>query len=115
MLVESQESVRRRCRALKRRLDAVLGPGGSSEIRSGTSEAGSGSLAAVDLSTWVLSISVPGLSPEELARRFRLSEPAVYGRVHEDLFLIDCRTVRADELVDVQNALKEIISPVSTG
>ena len=114
MLTEPPESVRKRCRSLRRRLDAVLGSAGSTEVLPGASEAGSGSLAAIDLPTWVVSVSVHGFSAEELARRFRLSVPAVFGRVHEGRFLIDCRTILPDEMMYIQSALQGIVSSGST-
>jgi len=36
-------------------------------------------------------------SPEQLARRLRVGDPPVIGRIENDLFLLDPRTVLAGE------------------
>jgi L-seryl-tRNA(Ser) seleniumtransferase len=78
-------------------------------ISPGTSEIGSGSLAAVQLPTQLVAVKPRDISPDELARRLRLAEPAVFGRIENDAFVLDMRTVRDDEIQPVVAALQQVL------
>jgi L-seryl-tRNA(Ser) seleniumtransferase len=55
--------------------------------------AGGGALPAVPLPTYVVTVALPSLTAEELARAFRSAAPPVVGRIGGGLFRIDCRTL----------------------
>jgi L-seryl-tRNA(Ser) seleniumtransferase len=61
----------------------------------GWSTVGGGSLPGETLPTKLLAIRVD--SPDELANRLRAGNPPVIGRIEDDLFLLDPRTVLAEE------------------
>lgn len=65
------------------------------EVIPGHSAVGGGSLPGQTLPTYLLALTVP--SPQELARRLRLGEPAVVGRIEEEKYLLDPRTVLPEE------------------
>ena len=109
MLTESRDAIKKRCQSLQKKLKAVLGSQVLVEIIQDVSEVGSGSLAAEVLPTWVLSIHMDEMSTEELARKLRLSDPPIFGRVKEDAVLLDCRTIRKDEFVFIIKAFRKII------
>jgi L-seryl-tRNA(Ser) seleniumtransferase len=109
MLIEPAESVRKRCLILKRKLNTVAGTRFHLDVVKEYSETGSGSLAAEPMPTYALSIRMDGVSSEELARQFRLSSPPVFGRVKSDRFLIDCRTVRRDEFIFLERAVRKMV------
>lgn len=73
------------------------------QVREGRSTVGGGSLPEETFPTKVVAFSVP--SPDELARRLRLGEPGVVGRIEEDLFILDPRTV----LPEQEGALLEAV------
>jgi L-seryl-tRNA(Ser) seleniumtransferase len=82
------------------------------EIMDGVSEVGGGSLPGQTLPTKLVSISTakPGLeNPMDLARAFRLADPPVFGRVGDDRFLLDLRTVEDSELSAIVNAARRIM------
>ena len=56
---------------------------------------GGGSLPGETLPTRLVAIRVD--SPDGLARRLRAGHPPVIGRIEDDLFLLDPRTVLAEE------------------
>jgi L-seryl-tRNA(Ser) seleniumtransferase len=70
---------------------------------------GGGSLPDHTLPSIVVVIK-PKDSAENLARRLRLSTPAVIGRIEQDGFLIDMRTV----LPSLDNMLIEVIKGAFT-
>lgn len=65
------------------------------EVIPGRSAVGGGSLPGQTLPTHLLALTVP--SPQELARRLRMGEPAVVGRIEEGRYLLDPRTVLPEE------------------
>jgi L-seryl-tRNA(Ser) seleniumtransferase len=63
---------------------------------------GGGSLPEEGLATALLAVAPPeGISVDEVARRLRLGDPPLVGRIERDRLLIDPRTIlpREDTLV----------------
>ena len=88
----------------------VTAPEGTTvAVREDTSEVGSGSYPAHQIPTFVVSVRHPAVSADEIARRLRVRPYAVFGRVKEDAFLIDPRTVQEDELEETSRALTEVL------
>lgn len=54
---------------------------------------------------WVVSVQPSAASAEALARRLRLGDPAVLGRVNDGCLLLDPRTVFAEQEDDLVSAL----------
>ncbi|MFQ5934702.1 MAG: aminotransferase class V-fold PLP-dependent enzyme, partial [Dehalococcoidia bacterium] len=84
--------------------------GEAGKVIDGHSTIGGGSLPGETLSTKLLAISgLGGQRVDELARRLRLSQPPVVGRIDEDMLLLDPRTVLPEEdealLQSLQSAL----------
>jgi L-seryl-tRNA(Ser) seleniumtransferase len=110
MLAMPLEEVRRRCERLKMELTAVLPNDAFCAVEQESSEVGSGSLAAVSVPTWIVSLSLSSISAEEIARKLRLVRVPVFGRIKEQKFLLDGRTIRDDELALIAQGFKEIVS-----
>ncbi|MFQ5811499.1 MAG: L-seryl-tRNA(Sec) selenium transferase, partial [Armatimonadota bacterium] len=96
MIHEDVDRLRRRARALAARLRKAV-PEADVSVEAAESEAGSGSLPAIPISTHVVAVSVPGIASGALARRLRLCEPPVITRVHTERVLFDLRTVLRGE------------------
>lgn len=71
----------------------------------GQSTVGGGSAPGSSLSTRLLEITVPGVSPDEFARRLRLGTPPVVARIEKDRVVFDLRTVMEDEDDDLSAAI----------
>lgn len=108
MLTEPADAVRKRCLSLKRKMKTAAAGNIRLNIVKEYSETGSGSLAAEPLPTFALSVEMDGLSAEELAIKFRKSNPPIFGRVKYNRFLLDCRTIQQDELGMVESAFRKI-------
>ena len=63
------------------------------------SQAGSGSLPADELPTKLISISNNYIKPEAIFAIFLESDPPVLGRIYNDLFLLDMRTIEDPYMV----------------
>jgi L-seryl-tRNA(Ser) seleniumtransferase len=72
------------------------------------SKAGGGSLPLLELPSCCLGIKIEGLSANSIEKRMRYANPPIIGRIENDLFLIDLRTVLDDELDTIAAALQSI-------
>jgi L-seryl-tRNA(Ser) seleniumtransferase len=63
------------------------------EIVESTSQIGSGALPTEELETRALRLTHPRLSADAIARHFRQARPPVIGRIKDDAFQLDLRTV----------------------
>ncbi|MGB8001305.1 MAG: L-seryl-tRNA(Sec) selenium transferase, partial [Anaerobacillus sp.] len=80
------------------------------EVISGTSQVGGGTMPAVELETFLLSIRSKRFSASELEQRLRNRNIPVIVRIKEERLLIDLRTVSEDEEDIILEALLEIAS-----
>ncbi len=105
MVSLKEEDLWRRARRWMR----AVGPPAS--MAPGRSMVGGGSLPEESLPTWLLAIpQSEGIDITELARRFRLNEPAVIGRIERDVLLLDPRTVHPREDAALIAVVKSALS-----
>jgi L-seryl-tRNA(Ser) seleniumtransferase len=76
-----------------------------------TCEVGGGSLPAEELPSFAVRVEVAGCSPEEVARSLRGGDPAIFGRIARDAFLLDMRAVSDQEADEVISALSRLTRP----
>ncbi len=68
------------------------------KITKGTSQVGGGTMPDVELPTIVVALKHRELTAEQLGRKLRIEvKPAIVGRIQKDEFIIDLRTVTAEE------------------
>jgi len=108
MLFEPEESVRRRARRLKRRIDRAGAANISCRVINEASRAGGGSLPTAEIPTCCLAVTHSGLSAPDLEKRLRGSDPAVLPRVKDDTVLLDLRTVSDDEVAVLAGIIASI-------
>jgi L-seryl-tRNA(Ser) seleniumtransferase len=104
--------VAKSARKLRRMLTQAMPEMIQVEVMDGLSEVGGGSLPGQTLPTKLVSISTakPGVeNPRDLAKAFRLAAPPVFGRVGDDRFLLDLRTVEDSELPAIVSAARRIL------
>ncbi len=78
----------------------ALGSGFDVQLEDDVSQVGSGSLPTAELPTKVLVVRHAKFSPDHIAERFRSANPPIIGRIRDDRFLLDLRTVAvAQDLV----------------
>ncbi|HKZ43667.1 MAG TPA: L-seryl-tRNA(Sec) selenium transferase [Anaerolineales bacterium] len=81
--------------ALKSRVEGWIKIIGQGEIMKGTSTIGGGSLPGETLDTWLLGLE--GNNPDQFLDRLRSQEPAIIGRIENDMILLDPRTVPMEQ------------------
>ena len=64
-------------------------------MKESTAQIGSGALPTEELPTAVVSVEHNKLSANAIAQKFRAANPPIIGRIKEDRFLLDLRTIFA--------------------
>ena len=91
--------------AVLAKLQATLEDGFRLMLEDSTSQIGSGALPTEELPTVVIAIEHPKLSATAIAAKFRAANPPIIGRINDDHFLLDLRTIfDPQELVPNFNA-----------
>lgn len=104
--------IEQKAAGLKSLLDRLDDPRLTVTIHESSARAGGGSLPLFELPSRCAGIAISGLSAGRIEKIMRAACPPVIGRIENDLFLMDLRTVEEDELTEiaaaVHNCLKEV-------
>jgi len=89
----SVDEVRAMGQALVPKLETALGKDFHVSLQDSTSQIGSGAMPTEELPTVVIAIENAKLSANAIAKRFRQASPPIIGRIKDDQFLLDLRTI----------------------
>ncbi|MDN5332393.1 MAG: L-seryl-tRNA(Ser) seleniumtransferase [Tepidanaerobacteraceae bacterium] len=98
MLIKSREEMEKSAKKLAKELQKVILDKGTVEVLDDVSEVGGGSLPGVELPTKVVAIELQNLGPDDLAKGLRMARIPVIGRIKNDKFLLDVRTMSEEDL-----------------
>lgn len=79
-----------------------------------SSKAGGGALPLLELPSRCLRIRIQGLSANKLEKHMRCNAPPIIGRIEDDGFVMDPRTLQDDELPIIRSAFENLLKRVST-
>lgn len=79
------------------------------ELQVGDSVVGGGALPLVKLPTALIAIRAPDRSAQDLAAQMRRSSPAIIGRISNDQFILDLRTISPLEVDPICAIMRNII------
>lgn len=108
MLAEPEPVIRRRAKRLLAAFRKIDGIDAWSE--SGVSYAGGGSLPQTELPTCVVKLRAQQHSSDQLARALRQQQPALVGRIANDAFVIDLRTVAPGEVREIAALVGKVVA-----
>jgi len=74
-------------------LEKALGEGFQLSLEDSTAQIGSGALPTEEIPSKVIAIRHRSLGPERIAEKFRRARPPILGRIKDDRFLLDLRTI----------------------
>ena len=74
------------------------------------SYAGGGSLPQTELPTCVVKLRAQQHSSDQLARALRQQQPALVGRIANDAFVIDLRTVAPGEVREIAALVGKVVA-----
>ena len=74
------------------------------------SRPGGGSLPLLELPSKGLGIRIDGLSANAIEKSLRLNSPPIIGRIEDDLYTMDMRTLQDDELETIRSAIETLLT-----
>jgi L-seryl-tRNA(Ser) seleniumtransferase len=113
MILLSPALLRSRARRLLKKLDPLVGQDFEVKLVNGFSTIGGGSYPGAQLPTVLIGLRAKGFPPTQLARRLRMGDPPVMGRIAGNRLLLDLRTVMTGELAGLQRALARLFQEMS--
>ena len=96
----SVDEVRAMGQSVLPKLETALDKDFQLALQDSTSQIGSGALPTEELPTVVITVAHPKRSANAIAKQFRQADPPIIGRIQDDKFLLDLRTIfDAEDLV----------------
>jgi len=73
------------------------------------SKAGGGSLPLLDLPSKCIGVAIDGLSANKIENHLRFSRPPIIGRIENDIFLMDLRTIQDKEFKIIKDTFQKLM------
>jgi L-seryl-tRNA(Ser) seleniumtransferase len=105
MLTQPVELIKRRAQRLMRRIHKTGKPVCSLSLRPTMSRVGGGAMPEHDLSSWAVAFKPLRISISAMEKGLRQLPIPVIGRVEDELFLLDMRTITDNEIPDLATSL----------
>jgi L-seryl-tRNA(Ser) seleniumtransferase len=112
MLTMTSQEIEEKAKQLASRLRAIENVRIDTQVLQRSSKAGGGSLPLLNLPSQCVGIKIQGCSANTLERRLRDHDPPIIGRIEEDRFIMDLRTVQEDEISIIETAFASILKRV---
>lgn len=109
MILMNSETINQKSRVLYEQLKPILKDTADLEIIEGYSEIGGGSMPDVQLPTKLIAIKPLKLPVHIMEQSLRETYPHIIGRISDDKFLIDVRTIEADEFELIVEKLEYVL------
>ena len=109
MLAVPAEELHQRCEKLLPKLQGSLGDAAELNVCQACATVGGGALPLAELPGWVIALVPQDISLNELASRLRSCDTPVVGRIQDDRFLIDPRTLSDDDEESLLQALRQVL------
>ncbi len=92
------------------RLKGLGHPGLEVTLLNVLSKAGGGSMPLLDLPSKCVGVRIQGMSVNEVERNMRNNTPPIIGRIEDDLFNMDLRTIQEDEFSIIETAFSNMLN-----
>jgi L-seryl-tRNA(Ser) seleniumtransferase len=112
MLSVPKEQIAAKARRLSRRIKKALADSCRVALLKTNSRVGGGAMPEQDLPTTAVALQPEKISVNELEKLFRKGDVPVIGRIENDLFLLDMRTVADKEIAPLADIILQIFGVV---
>lgn len=109
MLTLPIHEVEAEAKALGKMLESIGDARMSVKLINTSSRAGGGSLPLLKLPSKGVGAIISGISANTIESHMRSHDPPVIGRIEEDVFIMDVRTILDDELPIIKNAFENML------
>lgn len=110
MLTQSYKTVEKKAKRLLRLLKSLKEPRLSLDLVDLSSQVGGGALPSVDLSSKCIAVEIKKMSVNDIEQFFRKYTPPIIGRIENNRFILDLRTIQEKEFSIIKEAFKEMTS-----
>lgn len=108
MLTEGHDSIKKRAQKLQRRIKSKISAKCDCSLVQTYSRVGGGAMPEHGLSSWAIHLAPKHMKLSELERALRALQYPVIGRIEDEKYLLDMRTIREHEIKDVAGLLVEM-------
>ena len=109
MLTSSRESIAKKALELEQALKQIDDARLEISTIDRSSKAGGGALPLLELPSQCIRLRIQGLSTSRFERNMRSHDPPIIGRIEEDHYIIDMRTIQEDEISIIENAIANLL------
>ena len=110
MLTEPLAITTARAERLRARLEALANSDLSIEATAAMARAGGGSLPRLEIPSRCLRIRLKDRRAQEIERFMRRQQPPIIGRIENERFVMDLRTVQENELPSIETAFRNLLA-----
>ncbi len=112
MLTMSSKEIEQKAKRLAKKLLAIDDARMDIKVLQRSSKAGGGALPLLNLPSQCVSINIQGCSANTLEKHLRDNDPPIIGRIEEDKFIMDLRTIQEEEISIIETAITSILKRV---
>ena len=109
MIMLPLAEIQNRAQGLADRLEQIGGSRLHIQLLKRASKTGGGALPLMELPSLCVGLRVDGLSPNSLEKMMRSNDPPIIGRIEDDMFVMDPRTIQEDEYPTIETAFENRI------
>jgi len=110
MLTLSPRIIANRAKRLQNRLKKLENEKLEAVIKNASSKVGGGALPLEELPTKCVGIEIKGFSANRIERLMLDATPPIIGRIENDLFVMDVRTIQDEEIAIIASTFKKILA-----
>ena len=75
-----------------------------------SSKVGGGALPLLDLPSKGVGVEIKGMTSNSLEKFMRSNDIPIIGRIEEDIFIMDVRTIQSDEFTLIKSAIQKVLN-----
>jgi L-seryl-tRNA(Ser) seleniumtransferase len=109
MIMLPLAEIQKRAQGLADRLKQIGGPRLHIQLLKRASKTGGGALPLLELPSLCIGLQVDDLSANTLEEMMRANDPPIIGRIEDDMFVMDPRTIQEDEYSTIETAFENRI------
>ena len=112
MLTTKIDELEARASQLTKKIEKIDNSRVQIELIKLSSKAGGGALPLLELPSICLRIKIAGLSTNKLELTMRRNDPPIIGRIEDDAFIVDPRTLQDEDLPVIESAFENLLKRV---
>jgi L-seryl-tRNA(Ser) seleniumtransferase len=109
MLTSSQDAIGDKANLLAQGLTAINDSRLEYSTVKRSSKTGGGALPLLELPSQCIRLRIQGLSTSRVEKNLRNNNPPIIGRIEEDYYILDMRTIQEDEVSIIKNAIANLL------